>query len=350
MNFENNGKKVAAILCVASSFPVVAAVYAMETQPGWHGDKYIKEDATVAKGWEEIEGKSYYFSEKDGSVDKETTKSAVVATVSTEVANDVQQSVSAQTKTIVSDKVEDIKEQQAIVDQQNTLSEDVDKENVASQDEVQSDDIVADTPTEEAPVVPETPEVQDIPGVQEEVQPNLSEEVVTPSTPVVPEEPEQEVTPQPEVAPQPEVVPQPEVTPQPEVVPQPEIQAPVNPADPYADLNARIAAEAQKLVGVTDGLWCTQVVQLALANAGVSDALQLWPDQYFQYGYETNDPQPGNLIYYNNGGRGVDHIAIYIGNGLAVHGNYMQNGQSKTVIASVYEGGGGTPQFIQVQR
>lgn len=338
MNFENNGKKVAAILCVASSFPVVAAVYAMETQPGWHGDKYIKEDATVAKGWEEIEGKSYYFSEKDGSVDKETTKSAVVATVSTEVANDVQQSVSAQTKTIVSDKVEDIKEQQAIVDQQNTLSEDVDKENVASQDEVQSDDIVADTPTEEAPVVPETPEVQDIPGVQEEVQPNLSEEVVTPSTPVVPEEPEQEVTPQPEVAPQPEVV------------PQPEIQAPVNPADPYADLNARIAAEAQKLVGVTDGLWCTQVVQLALANAGVSDALQLWPDQYFQYGYETNDPQSGNLIYYNNGGRGVDHIAIYIGNGLAVHGNYMQNGQSKTVIASVYEGGGGTPQFIQVQR
>ena len=41
MNFiENNGKKVAAVLCVASCFPVVATVYAMETQPGWHGDKY----------------------------------------------------------------------------------------------------------------------------------------------------------------------------------------------------------------------------------------------------------------------------------------------------------------------
>ena len=89
----------------------------------------------------------------------------------------------------------------------------------------------------------------------------------------------------------------------------------------------------KKLVGVTDGLWCTQVVQQALANAGVSDAYQLWPDQYAgQYGYYTNDPQVGDLLYYNNGGRGVDHIAIYIGNGQVVHGNY----EGKTVIASAY--------------
>ena len=65
MNYvENNGKKVAAVLCVASCFPVVATVYAMETEPGWHGDKYIKEDATVAKGWEEIEGKKLLISLK----------------------------------------------------------------------------------------------------------------------------------------------------------------------------------------------------------------------------------------------------------------------------------------------
>ena len=39
MNYvENNGKKVAAVLCVASCFPVVATVYAMETEPGWHGE------------------------------------------------------------------------------------------------------------------------------------------------------------------------------------------------------------------------------------------------------------------------------------------------------------------------
>lgn len=62
MNFvENNGKKVAAILCVASAFPVVATVVAAKEEPGWHGDRYVNEDKTVAKGWQEIEGKSYYF-------------------------------------------------------------------------------------------------------------------------------------------------------------------------------------------------------------------------------------------------------------------------------------------------
>ena len=91
-----------------------------------------------------------------------------------------------------------------------------------------------------------------------------------------------------------------------------------------------------------------------MANAGVYDAYQLWPDEYAgYYGYYTDDPQPGNLIYYYNGGRGVDHIAIYIGNGLAVHGNYHTNGNydemGDTVIASVYVPGG-APQYIQVCR
>ena len=109
----------------------------------------------------------------------------------------------------------------------------------------------------------------------------------------------------------------------------------------------RISSSAQGLVGVTDGLWCTQVVQQALANAGVSDAYQLWPDQYQGvYGYYTDSPQAGDLIYYNNGGRGVDHIAIYIGNGQAVHGNY----EGKTVIASAYLSTAASPQFIRVVR
>ena len=112
-------------------------------------------------------------------------------------------------------------------------------------------------------------------------------------------------------------------------------------------MGQKISQAAQQLVGVTDGLWCTQVVQQALANAGVSDAYQLWPDQYAgQYGYYTDSPAEGDLIYYNNGGRGVDHIAIYIGNGQAVHGNY--NG--KTVIAGAYVDGAGTPQYIRVVR
>lgn len=330
MNYvENNGKKVAAVLCVASCFPVVATVYAMETEPGWHGDKYIKEDATVAKGWEEIEGKSYYFSEDDGTIEKETTQKAVVASVSSNISGDVQETVANVAKEAV------VKEVQKQEEEKNT--QEVVETPVDNTTETQ-------TPAEEVPAEPTTP-VEEVPA-EEPTTPVEPETPAEPSTPVeepsTPETPAEPTTPvEPEVPSTPETP----TTPEEPVVPETPTE-PTTPTNPYADLNARIAAAAQTLVGVTDGQWCTQVVQQALALAGVSDAYQLWPDEYAgMYGYYTNDPQPGNLIYYNNGGRGVDHIAIYIGNGLAVHGNY--NG--RTVIESVYIPGG-APQFIQVCR
>ena len=263
MNFvENNGKKVAAVLCVASCFPVVATVYAMETEPGWHGDKFVNEDATVAKGWQEIEGKSYYFDE-EGTVDEETTKKAVVASISAKVAEDVKAEV--ETKAV---------------------------EKVVAQNEV-VEEIV---PEVQEPVQPEAPVV---PEVQEPVQPEA---------PVVPE-----------------------------------VQEPV--VDAQTALNQRIAEEAKKLVGVTDGQWCTEVATQALVNAGVPAGL-CWPDEYTAYGtpVDASQAQAGNLIYYNNGGRGVDHIAIYIGDGLAVHGNY----KGKTVVAEAFLEGSNSIQFIQV--
>lgn len=315
MNYvENNGKKVAAVLCVASCFPVVATVYAMETEPGWHGDKYIKEDATVAKGWEEIEGKSYYFSEDDGTIEKETTQKAVVASVSSNISGDVQETVANVAKEAVVKEVqkqEEEKNTQEVVETpvDNTTETQTPAEEVPAEPTTPVEEVPAEEPT--TPVEPETPAEPSTP-VEEPSTPETPAEPTTPVEPTVPETPTE----------------------------------PTTPTNPYADLNARIAAAAQTLVGVTDGQWCTQVVQQALALAGVSDAYQLWPDEYAgMYGYYTNDPQPGNLIYYNNGGRGVDHIAIYIGNGLAVHGNY--NG--RTVIESVYIPGG-APQFIQVCR
>lgn len=200
------------------------------------------------------------------------------------------------------------------------------------------------TPAEEVPAEPTTP-VEEVPA-EEPTTPVEPETPAEPSTPVeepsTPETPAEPTTP---VEPETPSTPETPTTPEEPTVPETPAE-PTTPTNPYADLNARIAAAAQTLVGVTDGQWCTQVVQQALALAGVSDAYQLWPDEYAgMYGYYTNDPQPGNLIYYNNGGRGVDHIAIYIGNGLAVHGNY--NG--RTVIESVYIPGG-APQFIQVCR
>ena len=315
MNFvENNGKKVAAILCVASAFPVVATVVAAKEEPGWHGDRYVNEDKTVAKGWQEIEGKSYYFSE-DGTVNSSKTEEATTASVSSNITGEVKETVATASQEAVKEETEQKAEE--VVETPVTTTEATD---------------TTETPAETtAPEQTETPAPeQNVTPAPEQTETPAPEQTVTPAT-------EQTQTPTPEQT----VTPAPEQT-----TPAPEVQAPAE-TPATSSLGQRISAEAQKLVGVTDGLWCTQVVQQALANAGVSDAYQLWPDQYAgQYGYYTNDPQEGDLLYYNNGGRGVDHIAIYIGNGQAVHGNY----EGKTVIASAYLSTAASPQFIRVVR
>ena len=305
MNFvENNGKKVAAILCVASAFPVVATVVAAKEEPGWHGDRYVNEDKTVAKGWQEIEGKSYYFSE-DGTVNSSKTEEATTASVSSNITGEVKETVATAS-------------QEAVKEETEQKAEEVVETPVTTTEATDTTETPAETP---APEQTETP-------APEQTETPAPEQTVTPA-------PEQTETPAPEQT----------VTPAPEQTETPAPEQTVTPA--VSTLGQRISAEAQKLVGVTDGLWCTQVVQQALANAGVSDAYQLWPDQYAgQYGYYTNDPQEGDLLYYNNGGRGVDHIAIYIGNGQAVHGNY----EGKTVIASAYLSTAASPQFIRVVR
>ena len=313
MNFvENNGKKVAAILCVASAFPVVATVVAAKEEPGWHGDRYVNEDKTVAKGWQEIEGKSYYFSE-DGTVNSSKTEEATTASVSSNITGEVKETVA-------------IASQEAVKEETEQKAEEVVETPVTTTEATDTTETPAETPAPEQTETP-TPE-QTVTPAPEQTETPAPEQTVTPA-------PEQTETPAPEQT----------VTPAPEQTETPAPEQTVTPA--ASTLGQRISAEAQKLVGVTDGLWCTQVVQQALANAGVSDAYQLWPDQYAgQYGYYTNDPQEGDLLYYNNGGRGVDHIAIYIGNGQAVHGNY----EGKTVIASAYLSTAASPQFIRVVR
>ena len=361
MNFvENNGKKVAAILCVASAFPVVATVVAAKEEPGWHGDRYVNEDKTVAKGWQEIEGKSYYFSE-DGTVNSSKTEEATTASVSSNITGEVKETVATASQEAVKEETEQKAEE--VVETPVTTTEATDTTETPAETPAPEQTVTpapeqtvtpapeqTETPTPEQTVTP-APEQTETPAPEQTVTP-APEQTETPA-------PEQTVTPAPEQtetpAPEQTVTPAPEqtetpapeqtVTPAPEQTETPAPEQTVTPA--ASTLGQRISAEAQKLVGVTDGLWCTQVVQQALANAGVSDAYQLWPDQYAgQYGYYTNDPQEGDLLYYNNGGRGVDHIAIYIGNGQAVHGNY----EGKTVIASAYLSTAASPQFIRVVR
>ena len=329
MNFvENNGKKVAAILCVASAFPVVATIVAAKEEPGWHGDRYVNEDKTVAKGWQEIEGKSYYFSE-DGTVNSSKTEEATTASVSSNITGEVKETVATASQEAVKEETEQKAEE--VVETPVTTTEATDTTETPAETPAPEQ---TETPAPEQTVTP-APEQTETPAPEQTVTP-APEQTETPA-------PEQTVTPAPEQTETP--APEQTVTPAPEQTETPAPEQTVTPA--ASTLGQRISAEAQKLVGVTDGLWCTQVVQQALANAGVSDAYQLWPDQYAgQYGYYTNDPQEGDLLYYNNGGRGVDHIAIYIGNGQAVHGNY----EGKTVIASAYLSTAASPQFIRVVR
>ena len=349
MNFvENNGKKVAAILCVASAFPVVATVVAAKEEPGWHGDRYVNEDKTVAKGWQEIEGKSYYFSE-DGTVNSSKTENATTASVSSNITGEVKETVTTASQEAVKQEIEE----KAVVDETPVQTEEV-------KTETTTDTTTDTTETPEAPVAPEqTPEQNPTPAPEAPAAPEQTPEqnpTPAPEAPTAPEQtPEQNPTPAPEAPAAPEQTPEQNPTPAPEApaapeqtpAPAPEETVTPAPEQTASSLGDRISSSAQGLVGVTDGLWCTQVVQQALANAGVSDAYQLWPDQYQGvYGYYTDSPQAGDLIYYNNGGRGVDHIAVYIGNGQAVHGNY--NG--KTVIADAYQSGMGNPQYIRVVR
>ena len=345
MNFvENNGKKVAAILCVASAFPVVATVVAAKEEPGWHGDRYVNGDKTVAKGWQEIEGKSYYFSE-DGTVNSSKTEKATTASVSSNITGEVKETVATASQEAVKQETEE----KAVVEETPVQTEEVKTETTETTTDT--------TETPEAPAAPvetpsvdttiQTPEQDPTPAPEAPAAP-----VETPSVDTTTQAPEQNTTPAPaapEQTPEQNPTPAPEAPAAPEQTPAPAPEETVTPAPEQtaSSLGDRISSSAQELVGVTDGLWCTQVVQQALANAGVSDAYQLWPDQYQGvYGYYTDSPQAGDLIYYNNGGRGVDHIAIYIGNGQAVHGNY--NG--KTVIAGAYQNGMGNPQYIRVVR
>ena len=359
MNFvENNGKKVAAILCVASAFPVVATVVAAKEEPGWHGDRYVNEDKTVAKGWQEIEGKSYYFSE-DGTVNSSKTEKATTASVSSNITGEVKETVATASQEAVKQETEE----KAVVEETPVQTEEVKTETTETTTDTTTDTTVtpdtAETP--EAPAAPEqTPEQNPTPAPEAPAAPEQTPEQDPTPAPEAPATPEQNPTPAPEAPTAPEQTPSedtttPAPTPDQTVTPAPDqntTPAPDQNTTPAPDQTAsslgdRISSSAQELVGVTDGLWCTQVVQQALANAGVSDAYQLWPDQYQGvYGYYTDSPQAGDLIYYNNGGRGVDHIAIYIGNGQAVHGNY--NG--KTVIADAYQSGMGNPQYIRVVR
>ncbi|MFI7494458.1 NlpC/P60 family protein [Kocuria sp. M4R2S49] len=105
---------------------------------------------------------------------------------------------------------------------------------------------------------------------------------------------------------------------------------------------ATIATAAKRQLGV--GQDCTALVTKALRAAGINH--HGWPASYLGLGTRVSaaQAQPGDLVYYANGGMGFAHIAVYIGGGKAVHGGWNGN---QTVIQTVNVGSG--PVYIRVR-
>ena len=122
--------------------------------------------------------------------------------------------------------------------------------------------------------------------------------------------------------------------------------ASTTPAAPKAPVAASskgqaILSAAYAQLGVNQD--CTMLVTNSLAAVGIN--YHGWPAGYLSLGQTVSaaEAQPGDLIYYADGGAGVAHIAVYAGNGQAVHGGYNGN---QTVVFSANVGSG--PVFIRV--
>ncbi|QCO97105.1 NlpC/P60 family protein [Arthrobacter sp. 24S4-2] len=118
------------------------------------------------------------------------------------------------------------------------------------------------------------------------------------------------------------------------------VDAPAAPAAASGN-GAAIAAAAYAQLGVSQD--CTALATNALAAVGIN--YHGWPAGYLSLGRTVSaaEAQPGDLAYYENGGMGMAHIAVYVGNGQAVHGGW--NGGT-TALFSVNVGSG--PVFIRV--
>ena len=117
--------------------------------------------------------------------------------------------------------------------------------------------------------------------------------------------------------------------------------------NPYASTSGMdvsgnsIASAALSQVGYVQD--CTALVSNALAAQGIY--FSGWPADYLSLGTVVSaaEAQPGDVLYYANGGTGLAHVAIYLGNGQAVHGGW--HGET-TVVSSAYVGSG--PVFIHI--
>ena len=115
----------------------------------------------------------------------------------------------------------------------------------------------------------------------------------------------------------------------------------------YSDASGLVSAgagasidRAYSLIG--QSMDCTALVSQALAARGIN--FHGWPEEYVNVpgGHVVTDGslQPGDILIYANtggwnGGAHYDHVALYVGNGQAVHGGW--NGHSVALASAMTE-------------
>ncbi|MBE0011000.1 LysM peptidoglycan-binding domain-containing protein [Arthrobacter sp. AET 35A] len=99
--------------------------------------------------------------------------------------------------------------------------------------------------------------------------------------------------------------------------------------------NGRILAFARSQLGAIQD--CTVLGEGALRAAGVTGVGDESPESLMAFATPVSDPQPGDFVYYADGGMGFSHNAIYLGNGRAIHSGWNGN---QTVEESVDVGSG----------
>lgn len=191
--------------------------------------------------------------------------------------------------------------------------------------------VVEEAPVEEAPVVEvvvEEAPVEEAPVEEAPAEVAVQAETVEviEATPVVEEAPAPAV----EAAPAPtvEAAPAPAV----EVAPASTVEAAPAPALSAASNSAKrdaVVAAALGYAQINAQTDCTMLATNSLRAAGIN--FHGWPMDYMQLGTVTSNPQPGDLVLYASNGFGQQHIAVYIGNGQAVHGGW--NGMGTTIFS-----------------
>lgn len=113
----------------------------------------------------------------------------------------------------------------------------------------------------------------------------------------------------------------------------PVVQAPVIETLPAvvapSGVGGALVASAYAQLGVAQD--CTAMVENALASIGIITG-DIGPSNFFGYGTVVSDPQPGDLMVQGNA-----HVAIYVGNGMAISGGF--NGQNTVLHPISYIGG-----------